>query len=95
MSRRKEKNQIPLSQNERLISMYVSKSFDDIKKLRKKLGRLQGCISSKKKESFLQLEEICNSLNRDLYIFSHNVSKAIEMTDEHYNKHKGYIVEDE
>lgn len=45
----------------------------------------------KNKESFLQLEGICDSLNRDLYVFSHNVSKAIKMTDEYFNKYKDYI----
>lgn len=94
MTRKKKKNE-NLSKEELWIIHNINKCLNSVGILNKQIVHLRGCIKSPKKESFLQLNKIGDELTKETFIFQQNIEKTVQLVDEYYNNHKGYIVEDE
>ena len=94
MTRKKKKNE-NLSKEELWIIHNINKCLNSVGILNKQIVHLRGCTKSPKKESFLQLNKIGDELTKETFIFQQNIEKTVQLVDEYYNKHKGYVVEDE
>lgn len=92
MSRKRKKKQtLDLSNEDRVILHYINKSINSIDILRKEIVQLNNCYISKNKHSFLKLKKNCDDINKNLFILNKYVTNTLSLVDKYYEKNKDYI----